>query len=112
VTPERTTKVKLKELADSYGDKVFRIPIINGGMGLRGVPDEIWCVNGRFLGLEVKAGSNRPTKLQALRLKQIEEAGGVSLIINETNTRPDEMNINGLKQFINLILAGNHGKLI
>lgn len=43
------------------------------------------CVNGRFIAIECKAGNNKPTKLQQHNLDKISAAGGVALVINETN---------------------------
>ena len=55
------------------------------GFGRSGIPDIICCVRGHFLAIECKAGDNKPTALQERELQKINEAGGVSLIINETN---------------------------
>ena len=40
---------------------------------------------GYFLGIECKAGKNKPTPLQQKNLDDIAKAGGVALVINETN---------------------------
>ena len=49
------------------------------------MPDIVACFHGRFIGIECKAGSNKPTALQLKNLADIETAGGVSLVINEDN---------------------------
>jgi Holliday junction resolvase len=49
------------------------------------VPDVIACHNGRFIGIECKAGSNKPTPLQEKNLSDIQTAGGVALVVNEDN---------------------------
>lgn len=41
-----------------------------------GVPDIITCVDGRFIGIEVKADGNEPTELQQYNRQLIELAGG------------------------------------
>ena len=38
-----------------------------------------------FIGIECKAGANKPTKLQEQRLNQINIAGGYTMVINEAN---------------------------
>jgi hypothetical protein len=43
------------------------------------------CHKGRFIAVEAKAGSNKPTALQELHLARIRAAGGIALVINETN---------------------------
>lgn len=49
-----------------------------------GTPDLLLCINGRFIGLELKRDGEKPTKLQFHRLKEIEQSGGLGLW-----TRPD-----------------------
>jgi hypothetical protein len=38
-----------------------------------------------FFGIECKAGKNKPTPLQDKNLKQIRDAGGLDLVVNEGN---------------------------
>jgi hypothetical protein len=58
---------------------------IGTGYGNSGVPDFLICHKGRFIAVEAKAGSNKPTALQELHLARIRAAGGIALVINETN---------------------------
>lgn len=46
-----------------------------------GIPDIIGCVNGIFVGIEVKASNGRPSDLQIHNLKQIDNAGGLALLL-------------------------------
>lgn len=46
-----------------------------------GVPDILACVNGRFVGIEVKAENGKPSKLQVRNLKKINEAGGFGILL-------------------------------
>lgn len=55
------------------------------GFGRSGIPDLVCCVNGRFLAIECKAGSNTPTALQQKELAAIMSAGGSAIVINEDN---------------------------
>ena len=41
-----------------------------------GVPDLIVCVNGRFLGVEVKADEGKPSEIQLENIRQIRENTG------------------------------------
>lgn len=53
-----------------------------------GMPDLIACVNGRFLGIEVKDdknGSYGMTKAQRIRLAQIIAAGGIGCCVDKNN---------------------------
>jgi hypothetical protein len=42
-------------------------------------------VNGHFLAIECKAGSNKPTALQVREIELIRLAGGVAVVANEEN---------------------------
>ena len=48
-------------------------------------PDIVGCHNGKFFGIECKAGRNRPTALQQKNLDDIKAKGGIALVINEDN---------------------------
>jgi len=82
-TPEKKVKQKcvaqLKELGAYYFYPV------TGGFGSSGVPDIICCLDGRFIGIECKAGKGKTTPLQDKNLAAITAAGGLALVINEEN---------------------------
>jgi hypothetical protein len=82
-TPEVKVKKKIKQNLLDAG-AYYAMPI-GMGMGNAGVPDFLICFQGRFIAVEAKAGKGKPTLLQLKHLKQIHEAGGLSLIINELN---------------------------
>jgi len=58
---------------------------VTGGYGMSGVPDIVGCFQGKFFGIECKAGSNKPTPLQRKNLLDIELAGGIAVVVNEKN---------------------------
>lgn len=82
-TPEAKVKAKIKAILKEHG--VYYAMPIGTGYGNSGVPDFLCCVNGKFLAIEAKAGKNEPTALQLKNLTEINTAGGVSLIVNETS---------------------------
>lgn len=82
-TPEKAVKDKIVAILKDEGVYYF-FPATHG-FGRSGVPDIIACVNGKFLGIEVKAGKNKPTALQVRELERIRAAGGVAVVINEEN---------------------------
>ena len=46
-----------------------------------GIPDLIACVDGRFVGIEVKREKgNTTSKIQEYKLRKIKEAGGVAIV--------------------------------
>jgi pantoate kinase len=82
-TPEVKVKKQIRKLLDAAGT-YYAMPI-GTGYGNSGVPDFVICHKGRFIAVEAKAGSNKPTALQELHLARIRAAGGIALVINETN---------------------------
>lgn len=83
MTPEGKVKVKVKKYLTEMG-AYYAMPA-TGGYGLSGTPDFLVCYRGRFVAIECKAGKNRPTALQEAALDRITKAGGMSLVIDETN---------------------------
>lgn len=82
-TPEGKVKDKIKAMLKAAG-AYYTMPVMNG-MATNGTPDFAVCHAGRYLGLEAKAGEGNPTKLQWVRLGEIEAAGGSTMVINEKN---------------------------
>jgi hypothetical protein len=54
--------------------------------GSAGTPDIIACYQGKFIGIECKAGKGKTTALQEHNLQQIRDAGGISLVVYEDLT--------------------------
>ena len=81
-TPESKVKKHIHALLRAHG--AYAVNYIGGVSANNGTPDILACLNGRFIGIEAKAGKNKPTDLQTLNLKRIDEAGGLALVINET----------------------------
>lgn len=46
-----------------------------------GIPDILACLNGIFLGIEVKAASGKPSDLQIVNIREIRKAGGIAIIL-------------------------------
>ena len=82
-TPESKVKTQAKRILVECGVYFFMPP--GAGYGRAGIPDIIACVNGRFLGIECKAGKGKTTALQDRELAAIQAAGGTAVIINEEN---------------------------
>ena len=83
MTPEAKVKASVVKLLKQY--EVYYFFPATHGFGRSGVPDIICCFNSLFMGIECKAGKNKPTALQEKELKKIREAGGVTFVINEDN---------------------------
>jgi pantoate kinase len=82
-TPEVLVKRKVRKILDAAG-AYYAMPI-GTGYGNSGVPDFLVCVNGRFVGVECKAGRGKTNALQDSHLAKIRTAGGVALVIREDN---------------------------
>ena len=80
----------LKEL-----DVYYFFPVASGWMS-NGVPDIVACINGRFVGIECKAGKNGTTAIQDKNLIAIKKNGGVAMVVNEDKLEQLERYLNGL----------------
>ncbi len=82
-TPEK--KVKQRAVAQLKAMGAYYFYPATGGFGSSGVPDIVCCLDGRFIGIECKAGKGKTTALQDKNLAAITAAGGLALVVNEEN---------------------------
>ncbi len=82
-TPEGKVKDNVTKALREEGVYYF-FPATHG-YGRSGVPDLVACVSGHFLGIECKAGKNKPTALQIREIEGIRASGGVAIVVNEEN---------------------------
>lgn len=52
-----------------------------GMMSMVGVPDLIYCYKGRFVGVEVKQGNGKPSKIQLEQIRRIKASGGIAGVV-------------------------------
>jgi|TARA_A100000172_G_scaffold81016_1_gene72419 Holliday junction resolvase len=83
MTPEAKVKKVVVNQLRNLGAYYF-YPV-TGGYGRSGVPDIVGCYQGKFFGIECKAGNNTPTPLQQINLDDIEKQNGIALVVNEKN---------------------------
>ena len=83
MTPEGKVKAKVVRVLKELG--IYYFTPQTGGYGRSGVPDLICCYNSQFIGIECKAGKNKPTPLQEAEMQRIRHAGGLTYVINEEN---------------------------
>lgn len=58
----------------------------HGGMyGTAGIPDIICCIEGRFVGFEVKNEKGKSTKLQEATIRKISDAGGIAMVVRSVD---------------------------
>ena len=77
---EKAFENKIKKYLDTLPN-TWHFKHWAGPYSKTGVPDIIGCVNGRFVGIEVKASNGKPSMLQIRNIKQINDAGGYARII-------------------------------
>lgn len=68
-----------------------------------GTPDILACINGYFVGIEVKAKDGQPSELQLQKIKEIRQAGGFGYVVYPSGW-------NKLKNIIDGILEDNFNK--
>ena len=81
MTPEGKVKRRVTKILQQYGAYYFSP--VTGGFGRSGVPDIVACYQGVFVGIECKAGSNKPTALQFKNFEDIHANGGWVMVVNE-----------------------------
>jgi Holliday junction resolvase len=89
MTPEAAIKASVVKLLKKYNVYYF-FPATHG-YGRSGVPDIICCMHGLFVAIECKAGKGKTTALQDRELKRINDARGVTFVINEDNQKTLEI---------------------
>ena len=83
-TPEGKVKAKVVKLLKAHGVYYF-FPATHG-YGVSGLFDIVVCVEGCFIGIEVKATSkNKPTALQIRNALLAKSAGAVVVLIHGDN---------------------------
>jgi Holliday junction resolvase len=81
MTPEGKVKDKIKKILKANG--IYYAMPHGAGYGNAGVPDFLCCVKGTFLAIEAKAKGGKPTALQVKNMQEINDAGGVALVVDE-----------------------------
>ena len=82
-TPESKVKARCVAQLKALGALYF-YPV-TGGYGTNGVSDIVACYKGLYVAIECKAGKNKLSELQKVFLENVEAAGGLALMINESN---------------------------
>ncbi len=78
--PEKAFENRIKRYLDERG--IWHVKFFANAYTARGVPDILACVNGRFVAIEVKSSTGKPTALQVHTCKQITASGGIAVIVH------------------------------
>ena len=78
---ENQFQTKVIKYLRSKGYYVLNMP--GSSQQRKGKPDLIVCINGTFWGIELKCKGNKPSPLQLHALKEIDNAGGIGIVLYE-----------------------------
>lgn len=77
---EKTFENKVKKFLESEG--CWFIKYWAGSQFTKaGVPDILACVNGYFVGIEVKAQNGKPSELQLYNIQKIRDSNGFAIVL-------------------------------
>src|SRR5690606_5364997 len=75
---EKTIENRIKRYLDSIG--AWYLKVHGSAYQRSGVPDIIACVNGKFVGIEVKKPGGVISALQQANIRLIEQSGGIAFV--------------------------------
>lgn len=76
---EKNFENKIKKYLEDRG--CWFVKYFANRMTKSGIPDILACVNGYFVGIEVKANNGKPSELQIWNRDKIRQAGGISIVL-------------------------------
>lgn len=76
---EKNFENKIKRFLDDNG--CWFVKYFANRMTKSGVPDILACVNGRFVGIEVKATNGHPSELQIWNRDKIRGSNGICIVL-------------------------------
>ena len=78
---EKIFENKIKEFLKNYPNDIWFFKHWAGAYSQKGIPDIIASVKGRFVGIEVKASTGKPSPLQIRTIDLINKSGGYGVIL-------------------------------
>ena len=76
---EKNFENRLKKFLESEG--CWFVKFFANAYTKSGIPDLLVCCNGYFLGVEVKAPNGKPSELQKMNIRKINESGGFGVVL-------------------------------
>lgn len=90
MTPEKKVENSIKKYLDSLG--AYYLKVHGSAYQPAGTPDILACINGHFVGIEVKrAVGGKVSALQKLKMKEINNAGGLAFAANDVEVVKREL---------------------
>lgn len=96
---EKNFENRLKKFLESEG--CWFVKFFANGYTKQGIPDILCCCNGYFIGIEVKAPNGKPSELQKMNIRKINQCNGFGVILY-----PDQFD--DFKEMIQLINGCYH----
>ncbi|MGG3987713.1 VRR-NUC domain-containing protein [Bacillus smithii] len=91
---EKQIENQIKRYLDSIGAYYLKV---HGSMYQpAGIPDILACINGRFVGIEVKRPHGVVSALQKANIQKIETAGGVAFVAYSVEDVQHALRLSGL----------------
>lgn len=77
----------IEHIKTTYKKEAWFLNTVGSASQRSGIPDILACVNGKFIGIELKRedGSGRPSPQQEIEVKKINQAGGYAIISSDYN---------------------------
>lgn len=79
IAAEKTFENKIKKYLDDRG--AFYVKFFANAYTKSGIPDILCCINGYFVGVEVKAQNGKPSEIQIFNIRKINAAGGFAFVL-------------------------------
>ena len=78
-------KKVINYIKSTFKNQAWLLNVAGSAVQRSGVPDILVCINGTFIGIELKRedGSGRPSPQQIIECKKITQAGGHAIISND-----------------------------
>lgn len=76
---EKTFENKIKKFLEE--NNAWFVKFFANSYTKSGIPDILACVNGYFVGVEVKSQNGKPSELQLYNVRKIREAGGFAMVL-------------------------------
>lgn len=76
---EKVFENKIKQLLKDNG--CWFVKFFANAYTKSGIPDLLTCVNGYFVGIEVKAPNGKPSELQKYNVREINKSGGIGIVL-------------------------------
>lgn len=85
MTPEGRVKAKVNKALKELGTGCFKFMPVQNGFGIPGL-DYFLCWHGKFVAIETKVKGKKLTPRQEETKRQIEEAGGLVLVVDDDDS--------------------------